>query len=599
MSNMFKHTSAAKIPKFETDKDYQKWKSRRNAYVTVNAGGFRLPADEQTYDDLYARSSGKPTRNLDEVTVSVKGDYGLLRSVSVKFTCYDRATFITAEKACLRPNRPVSVNYGYVNPAYGGGGGSMDDLRVSGFNWSVNAKNQYECSFTAIGPTALLPEFNMRAQIKDTGLTFEQPRIIGSPKQVPVSGIPSLIEYDIQQGNGKPSDDVEDGTYIKKSGGHIGVLEEPRTGLAGKLLAMLPDWLVPDPDKMTYISFNYLVNRVINGQMLSQATKAMKGRKMKITASGKCLDGLISGDPMRVLFLGGNAGDYTDPSDPELGKNFDPNGTGPIALGDRLNAGNILFNKDFIVEAFEKAKVKADTKKTGEKTAGGKKGTSGVNLQNFMDALFDKIHAASGGWFQFGLSESPTNSKVLEIINKNEGAGGITPLTFDPINGDAVTRSTSISCSPAASDTYQAMCAQQKEAATPSEIEGKEEGGQGGIKAFMEYVKVRMLINRHRTETAPGGFTDDLVTELESALASLVDGQPKSELKKHANIPYPMKLNITLDGTAGFRFGDIVSSTAIPSGITSADIVFRVTEVQHTIAKNDWTTSLTTICDIG
>ena len=104
-----------------------------------------------------------------------------------------------------------------VYSTYGGGGGSMEDLAVSGFNWSINSKNQYECTFTAIGPTSVLPEFNMRAQIKETGLTFEQPRIIGPPKNVPVSGIPSLIEYDIQQGNGMPSDDVEDGTYISKS----------------------------------------------------------------------------------------------------------------------------------------------------------------------------------------------------------------------------------------------------------------------------------------------------------------------------------------------------------------------------------------------
>jgi len=599
MGNMFKHSSAASIPKLQTDKDYQKWKSRRNAFVTVNAGGFTLPAFEKDYDDLYARSSGKPTHNLDEVKISVKGDYGLLRSVSVKFTCYDRGTFLIAEKSCLRPNRKISINYGYVNPAYGGGGGSMSDLRVSGFNWSINAKNQYECSFTAIGPTSVLPEFNMRSQIKDTGLTFQQPRIVGAPKDVPVSGIPSLIEYDAQQGNGKPSDDVEDGTFIATGGGHIGILDEPRTGLMGKILSMLPDWLVPDPDKMTYISLGYLVERVINGQMLSQNTKVMKGRKMEIRASGKVLSGMCSGDPMRVIFLGGTAGDYSDPSDPELGKNFDPNGSGPVAFAGRLNATNILFNKDFIVEAFDSAKVKMDTKKTGEKTAGGKKGTSGVNLQSFMDALFDKIHAASGGWFQFGLSESPDNSRILLIINKNEGAGGISPLVFDPINGDAITRSTSISCSPAASDVYQAMCAQQKEAATPSEIEGNEEGGQGAIKAFMEYIKVRMLIRRHQTETAPGGFTDDLVTELESALASLVDGQPKDVLKAECNIPYPMKLSITCDGTSGFAFGDIVSSTAIPSGITSADIVFRVTEVHHTIAKNDWTTDLTTICDIG
>ena len=593
MGNMFKHASAASIPSFETDRDYQKWKSRRNAFVTVNAGGFGLPVNEQTFDDLYARPSGKPTANLDSVTISVKGDYGLLRSVTVKFTCFDRGTFLRAESACLRPNREVTVSYGYVNPAYGGGGGSMEDLRVSGFNWTINNKNQYECSFTAIGPTSVLPEFNMRSQIKDTGLTFEQPRIVGPAKNVPVSGIPSLIEYDVQQGNGKPSDDVEDGTYISAGGGHIGILDEPRTGLMGKLLNFLPDWLTPDPDKMTYVSFGYIVERIINGQMLSQATKVMKGRTMEIVASGKVLNGQITGDPMRVMFLGGNGGDFSDPSDEELGKNFDPNGTGPIAFAGRLNASNILFNKDFIVEAFENAKVKMDTKKTVEKTAGGKKGTSGINLQSFMDALFDKIHSASGGWFQLALSESPDNTRILQVINKNEGAGGISPLTFDPINGDAVTRSTSIACSPAASDVYQAMCAQQKEAATPAEIEGSAEEPE------LSNAEVLSIINKHRTETAPGGFTDDLVTELESALASLVDTQPKAVLKADANIPYPMKLAVTLDGTSGFRFGDIVSSTAIPAGITSADIVFRVTEVHHTIGKNDWSTSLTTICDIG
>ena len=44
---MFKHASAASFPKLETDRDYQKWKSRRNAYVTVNAGGFSLPKNEK------------------------------------------------------------------------------------------------------------------------------------------------------------------------------------------------------------------------------------------------------------------------------------------------------------------------------------------------------------------------------------------------------------------------------------------------------------------------------------------------------------------------------------------------------------------------
>jgi len=594
MAFEFKRASGASIPSLQTDRDYHKYKSRRNAFVNINAGGFKLPKGENTFDDLYARPSGKPTANLDEVTISVQGDYGLLRKVTCKFTCFDRGTFLQAEKAALRPNRSVSVSYGYVNPAYGGGGGSMDDLKVSGFNWSINDKNYYVCSFTAIGPTAILPEFNVACQIQSTGLTFEQPRIIGPPKQVPVSSIAGLIEYDAQQGNGTPSAEVEDGTYISTGGGHIGILDEPRTGLLGKILNMLPDWITPDPDKMTYVSLGYIVERLINGQILSQATGVMKGRKLKVDASGAVLDGMCSGDPMRVVFLGGSAGDYSEPGNPELGKNFDPNGSGPKAFSGTLNAKNILFNKDFVVEAFDKAKVKMDTKKSQEKTPGGKKGTSGITLQAFMDALFDKIHAASGGWYQFGLSESDTSSKTLLIINRNAGAGGISPLTFDPINGDAVTRSTSIECSPAASDVYQAMCNQQKESQTPAEIEGKTRET-----PKVTVAQAKALLTKHRTQTAPGGFTDDLVSEMEGALVSLVDAQPKAKLVANANIPYPLKLKVTLDGTSGFRFGDIVSSTALPAAISSAQIVFRVTEFTHTIAGNDWKTDLTTICDIG
>ena len=46
---MFKHASGGSIPSLQTMGDYQKWKSRRNAFVTVNAGGFSLPANEKTF----------------------------------------------------------------------------------------------------------------------------------------------------------------------------------------------------------------------------------------------------------------------------------------------------------------------------------------------------------------------------------------------------------------------------------------------------------------------------------------------------------------------------------------------------------------------
>ena len=593
--NMFKHPSKASLPKLVTDRDYQLYKSRRNAYAVVTCGGLTLPVGEKTFDDLYARKSGKPTVNLESVSVNIKGDYGLTRTVKVSFTCYDRSTFLKFEKACLRPNRKVSVKYGYVKPAYGGGSESMDDLNVSGFNWSINDKNQYVCSFTAIGPTAVMTEMNCEVQIKDAGLTFLQPRVIGPPKTVPVSSLSGLIEHDAQQGTGTPTDTTQDGTYIPAYGGHIAVLDEPIGGLMAKVLAFLPGIMQPDPVKMTYVSLNYIVNRLMNDQVLSKSGGVMKGRKITVDASGYVIPGMCSGDPMKVVMLGGSAGNYTDPADPSLGKNWDPNGVGPVAYGTSLNAGNIMFNKDFVIEAFDKARVKMDTKHSQEKTAGGKSGVSGVSIDAFMGALFDKVKQASGGWFQLSLSEKAGASKTLSIINRNEGSGGVGPLTFDPINGDAVTRSTKIDCSPSANDTYQAMAnAMEKEGTTATILSGEKRTPPSPSKS-----QCLATLKRHRTETAPGGFDDELVRQMESTLSSLVNALEEPELVAHSNLPYPLNLSVSLDGTAGFAFGDIVRSTALPAGLSSLNIVFRVTEVNHTIKNNDWQTDLTTICDVG
>lgn len=594
--NMFKHPSKASLPGLVTDREYQIYKSRRNAYAVVKCGGMTLPVNEKTYDDLYARKSGKPTANLDSVSVNIKGDYGLLRTVKVAFTCYDRATFLKFEKACLRPNKEVSVKYGYVKPAYGGGSESMDDLAVSGFNWSITSKNTYACSFTAIGPTAVLKEMNCEVQIKDAGLTFLQPRVIGPPKTVPVSSISGLIEHDAQQGTGQPTDDTEDGTYIPSHGGHIAVLDEPIGGLMAKVLAFLPGMFAPDPVKMTYVSLNYIVNRVMNQQVLAKSEGLMAGRKMEINASGKVISGMCSADPMKVVMLGGEAGDYTDPVDKSLGKNWDPNGAGPVCYGSTLNAGNIMFNKDFVIEAFDKARVKMDTKHSQEKTAGGKSGATGVSIDAFMTALFDKVKTASGGWFRLSLSEKALNPKVLSIVNTNEGSGGVGPLTFDPIGGtDGVTRSTKIDCSPSANDTYQVMAnAIEKEGLTGTLVSGKPRAKPNPSKEVC-----LATLKRHRTETAPGGFDDALVRQMESCLASLINALDESTLVAHSNIPYPLKFSVTLDGTPGFAFGDVVRTTAMPKELTSLNIVFIVLEVNHTIKGNDWETSLTTQCDVG
>ena len=126
---MFKHESAAELPVLETDNDYHKYKSRRNAWVTVATedDSFTLPKDETTFDELYVWASGKPTANLNSVTIKTSGDYGLLREVNVAFTCFDRNTFLEAEKKCLRPNKKIKV----ANKAFGSNASDYTEIRMN------------------------------------------------------------------------------------------------------------------------------------------------------------------------------------------------------------------------------------------------------------------------------------------------------------------------------------------------------------------------------------------------------------------------------------------------------------------------------------
>ena len=352
---------------------------------------------------------------------------------------------------------------------------------------------------------------------------------------------------------------------------------------------------------MLYVTLEYIVERLINNQILSQATKTMEGRKLEIAAKGKVIDGMCSPDPMNVVYLDDQkvTGNYADPDNKKLGKHFDPKGDGPKAFENgELNAKNIMFNKDFVIEAYDEAKVKIEIEKDIQKSAGGKNRTNGISLQAFFDVLFKKVEETSGGWWQLALSESPEDSKILQIVNTNQGSGGIEPLQFDPINGDAVTRSTSISCTPDKNKVYQAMCNQQKEATTPNEIENAGEDVEEE-EPVVTHEQAKEILKNHRKETAPGGFDKGLVKEMTNALNTLINTIPKEDLKESANIPYPLIFKVKLDGTSGFRFGDIVTSTAIPDEITALDIVFRVNVVTHTIENNDWVTELTTMCDIG
>ena len=58
---------------------------------------------------------------------------------------------------------------------------------------------------------------------------------------------------------------------------------------------------------------------------------------------------------------------------------------------------------------------------------------------------------------------------------------------------------------------------------------------------------------------------------------------------------YPIDLTLTIDGINGFKFGDVIRTTAIPRRYNvDWDMVFTVTKISHKIDSGTWETTLNT-----
>ena len=86
MSSIFKRACSVKVPGIQSESDYQQSKTRQNAYVKVTGGGLSLPLNEETFDAIYANSTGKPTVVLNDVSVKISGEEKFLRRASISFT---------------------------------------------------------------------------------------------------------------------------------------------------------------------------------------------------------------------------------------------------------------------------------------------------------------------------------------------------------------------------------------------------------------------------------------------------------------------------------------------------------------------------------
>ena len=623
MSSPFQHTSAARgkvnarkaeyQKTFAPDgKDYHKAKTRRNAYVTVTAGGVTLPLQANSYDALYSNTEGKPDVTLDSVSINEGSDFGMLRTVEVQFTCLRRSTFTSMEKAFLRPGKELTVKYGYVD---GSDSGDGSDYVICKYNYELDSKNRYKCGFKAYGATPFINELEV-----DLAGDFgsEEVTVQGFYK-APVKTLAQHLKF-VAQGDGLMANvDIEN--WTTRAGGAVVVLDNPSawtpdnffTKKVHKILQAI-GLLSGDTSKKIFCTLEWFFQALQSNFIAPNLTAEMKGRRIvcnsRVTSGRHEIEQIGSAYPMSIVLPGGSKGSSGGPghygsgpdhSGTEQEMNFTANCQTCIS-GKRGDYSKILISYEYIMsKLFGSSKEKGSVKKTKKE---GKKDKPSVKLSTVLETLFDDIFAATGGMVQLATQENPKNSKELMVIARNFGQSGIRETVFDPIKGDGITRKCTIKCDIPANDAYAVANGGGggKQGYTTDAIAEKEAKDAKQEAADQYSSNITALANYMEDAMAANEYENGDCDALAAIFKFLVDKATKEQVVQMSidDHIWPLELEIELDGASGFRFGDVVNTTFLPGNYTSSGIKpsFVVLESTQEIKGNDWTTKLKTQCHL-
>jgi hypothetical protein len=301
-------------------------------------------------------------------------------------------------------------------------------------------------------------------------------------------------------------------------------------------------------------------------------------------------DYLVSANPKEILFPGlckyGTNHTFT------FG-DYDAKFTASDPGGD---LSKTMINIDYLIDTLSKI---------GESTQDKSKSADST-IAKFFKILFDRIHYCSGTRFKLSLA---TNAKGADgqddseflVVDTNYIAAPLKNqiLELTAVTEQSVCRAISLVAKiPSEMVTMAYVQNTSTLAKADTSGIGAVTGGSTQKQAGAETAKPTLQECLLKFDSAEVTAKD--ITSLQAALNRVYIGgnDPGSKPSKEA-IPYPIDFSATIDGLEGFVFGNAITTNYLPSVYADKNgtkVAFTITKVEHTIANNDWTTSLSTIC---
>lgn len=634
---------------------YTNSRLRNNAFVTVTSEtGFRLPVTATTMDATYnPEGTGRAAPILKDVKISLEGEAASLRRAEVSFTCFDMASFEKAEKALLLPGSEVTIKYGYVGPEQPSQSGEYI-FRVYDYSFNITKENYFECKFKAVakgtGAEFDLIDITGTDKFANQGLEFITD-YDGVDERTAVQNMFDYIDYQIQLATGTDATSADKKSWWQSSafnpehgtcgkladGGHFGILVAPTNYEPSNQI----DSGVGEPDKIVYVTLESIVS-IINKYVLADNEN---NYQIKFDGAYSAIDiefpaGRIwSPFPYKTLFpytKGTLENSYRTPGQvsPDsanfayyitcdsfaefdqsiydefrIDKNVLPatvRAPGGSVTG---SPKGILLTRDTLREiqkAFDKAAL--DETQSTEDT---EKATSKMDLASFFKKIFAVIRDSSGGDWSLALDvDEEAADGTIWIVNKNAPVKeSVKPLILSPTAGVNGVRALKLS--------GQVPKAIQSEAfggapnvtphRTAADIIAENETRLAEATAkFNEGVtRLRDELPKAQAKINNLSYSQDASTAAKGLIKQLVETLPPDGLAERNKLleptPFPLSVEIAIDGIEGFSFGDTITSDYLPSRYRleqGARVVFTVTKYTHTIKGNDWQTDLSCVLRI-
>ena len=572
-------------------------RSRRgNAYLKIP--GLTDKQGGHTFTGIYGTDEGRPALMVTGCEITINGkDYGLIVEAAVSFTCNTVGQFNSIQEI-LKPKHQLTISFGYsdYNP-WGSGGHEQFTVTVYKYSFSLNANNQIECTVNGIGRGMGIKSFEVNRTIPSkrgqtvtlaNGQSNTMDSILQALKWQAIHQFPESFKNGVL-----PLTDTA--TTVPQTGplgGGIHMYMQPpkETGNQekGKSANLEPLLMV---ELGTLLSW---INEIINEQ---DSTANMKYDSL---SNVRVIEGICTSDPGQVFFADSyTAAAWTKSTVAETHaalKESDTDGKVYVFYGYSAFAGNMLTSMLISYELLYSIFTEIDNTKAKSESGVERRKAALVTLEDFIAKIGAAINSASGGVYDLRLVSNPDKQLEFHLVDMNDaGNKKPAPTVYRPLAGDGVTRSVEMTGEPDQDMINGALYSKGIKSGTSDKISNTPNPFTAA--AAVAKQNILQLVTGASDIKGPG-FSSDVLSKLKAEVATYLKGQDPAAANVRMQVPGPLNLGLTVDGNAGFKFGQIITADVV-QGISNYDqVCFRVIEVKHSIKDNDWETKVSTVMDI-